>query len=116
MSERFHARKITVLRSLRHPAVGAGPGCSGLAAIRWYRWPRTSWRSPTAGGPGRAEDPLAKQRPGWRNAKHARDWPRSLCAYTFPRIVMGYWPDYPAGAASWRGGARPRDRAGRVLR
>ena len=29
---------------------------------------------------------LAQQRPGWRNAKHARDWPRSLRAYAFPRI------------------------------
>ena len=27
-----------------------------------------------------------QQRPGWRNAKHARDWPRSLRAYAFPRI------------------------------
>ena len=29
---------------------------------------------------------LEQQRPGWRNAKHARDWPRSLRAYAFPRI------------------------------
>ena len=29
---------------------------------------------------------LAQQRPGWRNAKHARDWPRSLRAYAVPRI------------------------------
>ena len=29
---------------------------------------------------------LEQQRPGWRNAKHARDWPRSLRAYVFPRI------------------------------
>ena len=29
---------------------------------------------------------LAQQRPGWRNAKHAREWPRSLRAYAFPRI------------------------------
>ena len=29
---------------------------------------------------------LAQQRPGRRNAKHARDWPRSLRAYAFPRI------------------------------
>ena len=29
---------------------------------------------------------LAQQRPGWRNAKYGRDWPRSLRAYTFPRI------------------------------
>ena len=29
---------------------------------------------------------LAQQRPGWRNAKHARDRPRSLRAYAFPRI------------------------------
>ena len=29
---------------------------------------------------------LAQQGPGWRNAKHARDWPRSLRAYAFPRI------------------------------
>ena len=29
---------------------------------------------------------LAQQRPGWRNAKYARDWPRSLRAYAFPRI------------------------------
>ena len=29
---------------------------------------------------------LAQQRPGWCNAKHARDWPRSLRAYAFPRI------------------------------
>ena len=29
---------------------------------------------------------LAQQRPGWRNAKHVRDWPRSLRAYAFPRI------------------------------
>ena len=28
---------------------------------------------------------LEQQRPGWRNAKHARDWPRSLRAYAFPR-------------------------------
>ena len=29
---------------------------------------------------------LAQQRPGWRNAKHAREWPRSLRAYAFPRL------------------------------
>ena len=29
---------------------------------------------------------LEQQRPGWRNAKYARDWPRSLRAYAFPRI------------------------------
>ena len=29
---------------------------------------------------------LEQQRAGWRNAKHARDWPRSLRAYAFPRI------------------------------
>ena len=29
---------------------------------------------------------LEQQRPGWRNAKHGRDWPRSLRAYAFPRI------------------------------
>ena len=29
---------------------------------------------------------LEQQRPGWRNAKHTRDWPRSLRAYAFPRI------------------------------
>ena len=29
---------------------------------------------------------LDQQRPGWRNAKHALDWPRSLRAYAFPRI------------------------------
>ena len=29
---------------------------------------------------------LEQQRPGWLNAKHARDWPRSLRAYAFPRI------------------------------
>ena len=29
---------------------------------------------------------LAQQRPGWRNAKHAREWPRSLPAYAFPRL------------------------------
>ena len=29
---------------------------------------------------------LAQQRPGWRNAKHALDWPRSLRAFAFPRI------------------------------
>ena len=29
---------------------------------------------------------LEQQRPGWRNAKHARDWPRSLRVYVFPRI------------------------------
>ena len=29
---------------------------------------------------------LEQQRPGWRNAKHARDCPRSLRAYAFPRI------------------------------
>ena len=29
---------------------------------------------------------LAQQRPGWRNAKHAREWLRSLHAYAFPRI------------------------------
>ena len=29
---------------------------------------------------------LAQQRPGWRNAKYAQDWPRSLRAYAFPRI------------------------------
>ena len=29
---------------------------------------------------------LDQQRPGWRNAKHAQDWPRSLRAYAFPRI------------------------------
>ena len=33
-----------------------------------------------------AAEVLEKQRPGWRNAKHARDWPRSLRAYAFPRI------------------------------
>ena len=29
---------------------------------------------------------LEQQRPGWRNPKHAEDWPRSLRAYAFPRI------------------------------
>ena len=29
---------------------------------------------------------LDQQRTGWRNAKHAEDWPRSLRAYAFPRI------------------------------
>ena len=29
---------------------------------------------------------LDQQRPGWRNAKYAQDWPRSLRAYAFPRI------------------------------
>ena len=29
---------------------------------------------------------LVQQRPGWRNAKYALDWPRSLRAYAFPRI------------------------------
>ena len=29
---------------------------------------------------------LEQQRAGWRNPKHARDWPRSLRAYAFPRI------------------------------
>ena len=29
---------------------------------------------------------LAQQRPGWRIAKYAQDWPRSLRAYAFPRI------------------------------
>ncbi len=29
---------------------------------------------------------LAQQRPGWRNAKYAQDWTRSLRAYAFPRI------------------------------
>ena len=29
---------------------------------------------------------LEQQRFGWRNAKHALDWPRSLRAYAFPRI------------------------------
>ena len=29
---------------------------------------------------------MEQHRPGWRNAKHARDWPRSLRAYAFPRI------------------------------
>ena len=29
---------------------------------------------------------LEQQRPGWRNLKHAQDWPRSLRAYAFPRI------------------------------
>ena len=33
-----------------------------------------------------AAEVLAQQRPGWRNAKYARDWPRSLRAYAFPRI------------------------------
>ena len=33
-----------------------------------------------------AAEVLAQQRPGWRNAKHARDWPRSLRAYAVPRI------------------------------
>ena len=33
-----------------------------------------------------AAEVLEQQRPGWRNAKHARDWPRSLRAYAFPRI------------------------------
>ena len=33
-----------------------------------------------------ATEVLEQQRPGWRNAKHARDWPRSLRAYAFPRI------------------------------
>ena len=33
-----------------------------------------------------AAEVLAQQRPSWRNAKHARDWPRSLRAYAFPRI------------------------------
>ena len=29
---------------------------------------------------------LEQQRRGWRNAKYARDWPRSLRVYAFPRI------------------------------
>ena len=29
---------------------------------------------------------LEQQRPGWRHARYARDWPRSLRAYAFPRI------------------------------
>ena len=29
---------------------------------------------------------MEQQRAGWRNAKHAQDWPRSLRAYAFPRI------------------------------
>ena len=33
-----------------------------------------------------AAEVLEQQRPSWRNAKHARDWPRSLRAYAFPRI------------------------------
>ena len=33
-----------------------------------------------------AAELLEQQRPGWRNAKHARDWPRSLRADAFPRI------------------------------
>ena len=33
-----------------------------------------------------AAEVLEQQRPGWRNAKHARDWPRSLRVYAFPRI------------------------------
>ena len=33
-----------------------------------------------------AAEVLAQQRPGWRNAKYAQDWPRSLRAYAFPRI------------------------------
>ncbi len=33
-----------------------------------------------------AAEVLAQQRPGWRNAKYALDWPRSLRAYAFPRI------------------------------
>ena len=33
-----------------------------------------------------AAEVLAQQRPGWRNAKYPRDWPRSLRAYAFPRI------------------------------
>ena len=86
---------------------GAGPGCSGSAATRWCHWPRrATWRSPNrqrarAGGDPLAEkrhgqsvptveeaaaEVLAQQRPGWRNAKYAQDWPRSLRAYAFPRI------------------------------
>ena len=33
-----------------------------------------------------AAEVLEQQRPGWRNAKHALDWPRSLRAYAFPCI------------------------------
>ena len=29
---------------------------------------------------------LEQQRPGWRHARYAQDWPRSLRAYAFPRI------------------------------
>ena len=29
---------------------------------------------------------LEQQRPSWRHARYARDWPRSLRAYAFPRI------------------------------
>ena len=83
------------------------PRMLGSAATRWCHWPRrATWRLRTASGPGRAgtrgaekrhgqgvptvEEAaaavLAQQRPGWRNAKHARDWPRSLRASAFPRI------------------------------
>ena len=47
-----------------------------------------------------AAEVLAQQRPGWRNAKYGRDWPRSLRAYAFPRI---------------RGAARVRGDHGRRL-
>ena len=44
------------------------------------RWPRSA----TARACPRSRRP--PPRPGWRNAKYAQDWPRSLRAYAFPRI------------------------------
>ena len=79
-------------RARRVPA-----GVTGRGAQRGVREPPAS----RAGGDPRAEkrhgqgaptveeaaaEVLEQQRPGWRNAKHARDWPRSLRAYAFPRI------------------------------
>ena len=100
--------------SVRGAAVGATAGHSGPAPdARARRLPAgaTGPRRATAafanrqraraGGDPRAEkrhgqgaatveeaaaEVLEQQRPGWRNAKHARDWPRSLRAYAFPRI------------------------------
>ena len=67
-----------------------------------------------------------QQRPGWRNAKHVRDWPRSLRAYAFPRIgampvsevttanvlaiLTPIWPDKPETAR------RVRQRIGAVMK
>ena len=67
---------------------------------------------------------LEQQRPGWRNAKHARDWPRSLRAYAFPRIgappvsevtmadvlaiLTPIWHDKPETARRVRGVSRFR--------